>query len=515
MNSHTDIVTRSTNNKTKDILYASNASLDIAYLDGPLEPVVLDEMSLDFSVISEEEILDQDQPPLVNNYLTSLVVNDDYFFYYPVNYQEISFINFAIQFMILVAFTPYLPRNGLMFMFSIDSLVNILDFIANDYLSNLSYYFYRETFAVKFIYSALVYPFILTILYLINYISVSVLFIFMRNIVSISIPNIDIFNMIELSLLFILNLPIVVNYLVNTNTFRKYYYLISNELHYLGKYLVCKKMSKAINRISKVYLHRDPKLTGGELVNFLPEISVHRLLTFCSASFIATLLFYFELDGLKFYTILVRQYYFREYLNLSKDERKKGSHRDYVFDIIEKRDWIRFTDPYTLNRLLKLYLELNRSVNGGLCRGEGEWMNRLKHISGRTITTISLASLCNFAPLSALSFYLVDTVTNVRNQISDSKDALLLAKAVGEVKGERLFCFQYYVYVFAIFMIRLTVMICYYLVAQISNEHVLLILLLELGYLMFGNIYFCKLVKDVVNIITDQFKHLKSNQFLT
>lgn len=484
--------------RSKDMLYASNAALDIVYLDAPMEPVLLDEMSLDFSVISEEEQEILGRQPRVNH-SNSLIVDEEYFCYYPVNYQDLNISSFIIQSLLLgnIAYSfPSLTDNNIVLMLSLDSIINIMVFIADNYLNVLNDYFYRETFIVKTIYLLLIYPFII---YPSTYLSKLNFNLLYRTDIS--------GDYLRILLVLIINLPIVVNYVVNTNLFRKYYYLISNELHYLGKFLVCKKIAKAINRISKIYLHRDPKLTGRELVEFLPEISVQRLLTFCCASFVASFLFYFELDGLKFYTVLVRQYCFREYLDVSKSEKKRLSNREFIFKVIENRDWIKFTDAYTLNRLLKLYIELNKTVNGGLFRGETNLYSQFQRCLARLVTSISVASLFKFAPYSGLPFYVMDSVLDVYRAFINRREALALAVVADDLvpsTRNSKFRLEYYGVTFSVFILRTLVMIAYYYLTCMGSDRVLLIILLEAGYLGFGNVYFVKFIKDLVNILSIQ-----------
>jgi len=518
-----------------DILYASNASLDVAFLEAPHEPVLLDEMSLDFSIISEDETdgantstqscatVTANKCSALNNVIKyhdtpSLVVDNDYFSYYPVHYHQWTAPSFIFQVMVLSNF-GYIYRanhHSLVYTLSLDSMINIMCFVSNSYWHSLRSIFYRETMMVKLIYLAMIYPFIMTMSFLIQN---------GANKFGLPIEEQYIISG-QNGLLLAFNLPMVVNYCVNTNSFRKYYYMVSKELHYLGKYLICKKLAKTINKISIVYLHQNPRLSGEELVERLPEISVHRLLGFCGASFMATLLFYFELDGIKFYTILVRQYYFSEYLSLTRSHGKDKSHRngkwprqlshkDYVFEIIKNRDWEKFTDPYTLNRLLKLYLELNKSVNGGLFRGESNLMNHLQHSFGRLITTVSISSLGNFHPALGLPFYLADSVIDLGRSMSNSvrNDALTFAKVTGDVSqshtnnwDQRRFNYSYFAYIYVVFVIRVIVMGIYYLLATISDEDILMIFLLELGYQLFGNIYFCKVVEDLFKIIRNQLR---------
>lgn len=510
---------------------ANECNLDFTFIEEPIETIILDEYSTDYSVISSESITSDSETKSGHQQLTdkhistsirqecttnlngTLIFEDDHFNYYPVCYHPWSTSTCLVQlatFTGLVAILPC-PIGGLILAYSFDNFINILVYLGKYHWKGIEKFFYTEQISVKLIY-----------FFLVNlpiYLLYSLTCLMTKQLLA-SLPTeirlLDTYTIyIETMILIVVNLPCVVNWVVNHQLFRKYYYLVTQELHFLGRSLICKKVSQAINKVSIKYLSSDPNISGRELMQTLPLIHVSQLLSFVCASAIALVLFYFELDGVKFYTILIRQYYFREYLDINRKKRRRqrANNHEYICDIIQKREWSKFTDPYTLNRLLKLYLEINSRENGGLFYSDSSPTERATYWLARVVSSMSVASI--FSPKLAPTFYMVDTIKELVISRQKAKalpqmengyevtislvggDAESEMTVLGKTKRDRM----YYLWIAAI---RCLVICCYWCLLTINNEVILLVLSLELGFLLLGNQIFVKLCKEICKIVREQ-----------
>ena len=488
--------------------------MDFVFLEEPVIPVTLEEcsQSQDFSVIGDEPSTSSTPVSAVK---TSLVdMENDHFNYYPVTYRSWSIRTCLVQLAVFSCFGVFFnAAHGLMLTYVLDGFLNILVYVGKYHWKSIDRYFYTEPVSVKFVYFLLINLPVCLALYALHYIAPAqwIAYLVYANADNTlggtrSDPTSEI-------VLVLINLPCFVNWVVNHRLFRKYYYLVIQEIHFVARSLICKRVSHAINAVSIKYLGSDPNISSRELMQLLPNIHIQQLFGFICASAIATILLYFELDGIKFYTALVRQYYFREYLDFTTRRQRKLNNQEYICDIIVKREWHQFTDPYTLNRLLKLYLEINSRQNGGLFYSETSLSDRSCYWLTRVATSISINSV--FSPKLVPIIYLVDTIKDLlisrqrrkhrQKQDQSRKYEITVCLAGGDAEGDFIVS-ETTKYTLAsywwILIIRCAVVCLYYVLLVMSSEVILLIIGLELGFVTLGNIFFCKLVISLVNIIS-------------
>ena len=112
-------------------------------------------------------------------------------------------------------------------------------------------------------------------------------------------------------------------------------------------------MTKSIS-IKVVNTKIEPKDIAPFMTKFNYKLSIHFLSTFLVASGLQ----YFEQDGATFYTVLFRNYYFRQlYLN------DINTNKRILNDILDTRDYSKIIDPYFLNVIIQLYAESGKNDN--------------------------------------------------------------------------------------------------------------------------------------------------------
>jgi hypothetical protein len=142
--------------------------------------------------------------------------------------------------------------------------------------------------------------------------------------------------------------------------------LIQNMCHYLRKIInvvAVSEITKILNIIIRrsLYTSRDKPDYVVKIIirkedifpfieNFNYDLSLHFLLAFV----IASLLQYFETDGATIYTIIFRNYYFKQLYIHDNTNYKKQVHK-----IIKNKEYSKILDPYFLNMMIRLYINSN------------------------------------------------------------------------------------------------------------------------------------------------------------
>jgi hypothetical protein len=269
--------------------------------------------------------------------------------------------------------------------------------------------------------------------------------------------------------LVLLSTPMVISRIANLPWFLRFYHFLRNEVYFLVKYLASKKVAGLINKIGIQYLNNHPQVKTEELIDLIDKISFQHLVSFLGSCLFASLLFYLELDGVKFYTIIFRQYYFRQYFLGS--EQGQLSDRSYVIKMINERQWGKLLDPYALNRLMKFYLELNEVTNGGLLSKGPGITHSLKESSQRFMVNWTVYSLIGL-PSSGIWTY-----------------GILIWRDRTEF-----------------LTVKLVVLMLYIVLSLVSNEQVLFLLVLEINLLLVSNHGFMGLLKDLKKITVSEFR---------
>lgn len=459
------------------------------------EPIDFDQYLINQSSKTDFEIIQNPSPPQVYLSLShdcpsKLVVDDYYQYFVVIAYQSSYYIRLS-QLLVLSGFSYLLHSSScflaidhlILYTFGLDNLVNLLTYVNQTYFPNVIC-FYREWWTLKYLLLILSSP-IGYCLYL-------------------TCPPI-----ISKIFWICMNLPFIINFLANLTIVRKYYYNIFQYIYTIIRVLLCQKIAKIINRTSEKYLFQNPRLSACELIKLIPikatfsELNTTYLIGFSSSSIFAFILFYLELDGTKFYTAIARQFYFGEYFNLSKIIKKthnRVEHRQYILDLIVNREWHKFSDIYTLNRLLKLYLEINSEQNGGLFFSNSNYSSILFQSCNRLLATIALSSVLPQYPSAIIFFYLVDSTANLRKEIN-KRIPIKYNLSPTQYKQKK-------IRPYLVYFIQLIIISIHCGLNYLSSEFMLRMIVLESTYVLMGNPIFLKLCVDIIRICHMHFKCL-------
>ena len=236
-----------------------------------------------------------------------------------------------IQSFLLFFLYWFFNDNIIIFFYKVDTTYNIIIFITN-YFYNNNNIIYQPKLYIRYIY----YFFVLALFYFINLLTLFYLY--------------DFLNIIT----YIFLLPTIIDNLIHTYKFKK---IIKKILDYSEEFLyfiISKKIVKIIIYISTTSLDYKPNINKNEFKNYVKKISISNFINFLLSFIYVSILHYLERKGKTFYTIIFRQYYFKQIYIHDKS---------YIIDLIKKKNWIQLLDPYTLDVLINHYLKLNNNSN--------------------------------------------------------------------------------------------------------------------------------------------------------
>ena len=223
--------------------------------------------------------------------------------------------------------------------FTTDSILSGIIFVLKFYSRDKNKYIlkdciYQAPYTIRLIY----YVLLLSLYYVINFVTWYI------------------FSSVLQFVLLIFILPFVIENIIYSYKFKKITKMIYEDVDDFSHFVISKQMTKVITLISQNCLKFDPQFGNDEFKPFVKNISAKMFINFICSFLFASLLHYLEQNGTTVYTAMFRQYYFRQYY--FKKEEIKLDNKDYLIDIMKKRDWLKLLDPYTLNRVLQIYLEL-------------------------------------------------------------------------------------------------------------------------------------------------------------
>lgn len=164
--------------------------------------------------------------------------------------------------------------------------------------------------------------------------------------------------------LLMFTLPIVIENIVYSYEFKKLTKIIRYECDEVLYFIISKQMTKIVSIISKKCLNYNPNFNENEFKPFVKKMSVGIFINFIGAFIFASILHYFERNGTTVFTAIFRQFYFRQYY--FNKENIDPDHKKYIVNIMKTRNWIKLLDPYTLNRIMKMYLKLNEDSDDSI-----------------------------------------------------------------------------------------------------------------------------------------------------
>lgn len=148
--------------------------------------------------------------------------------------------------------------------------------------------------------------------------------------------------------------PFIVEQIVYSYKFKLFTKKIDDCLKDFVYFTTSKQMGKVITMVSKECLYYDPQLEDNVFKPFVKKISINIFINFICSFLFAGVLHYFEQDGSTVYTMMFRQYYFGKYKKSSVND------REYVINVLKNKNWAQLLDPYTLNKIIQIYLSFEK-----------------------------------------------------------------------------------------------------------------------------------------------------------
>ena len=157
---------------------------------------------------------------------------------------------------------------------------------------------------------------------------------------------------------------------------------------------------------------------------------------------------------------------------MGKDELNLND-KSYIVSIIERKEWVKLLDPYTLNRLMKFYLQLNESTNGGiLLKQQG-----LQYIFLQSLKRFTI----NWTVYSLIGY-----------------------------RSSGIWTYIFYLWRENSFLsLKLAILSFYILLSINSSEQVLFIFLLEMTLILLANSAFVSILKDLKGIAAKESKRIR------
>lgn len=372
--------------------------------------------------------------------------------YFNVNYSEvkhpIKFIYIITQFFIVSTIYHFFWTNiNLINILTTDSIISSLIFILYFYCNNNSIFInntiYQPSYFIRYIY----YFILLSIYYIVDFITWGYLSILLNLILPFFI------------------LPVVIENIVYNYNFKKITNAVINDCENFIYFIISKHMSKILSIISNNCLDYNPTFKEDEFKPFIKKVSVDIFINFICSFLFASILHYFEKNGTTVFTAIFRQFYFRQYY--FKKENIDKNNKNYLINIMKTKNWIKLLDPYTLNRILKMYLLINNNKENSIIKHIKNIINQFNTSFSKIMICWTISSLCNIKYISILSY-------------------LLFIKSKHKIN----------------IYLKIIVIFLFTIISFFSNEVLLLIIMCE----FFTRLLVNKITRD---IFYDIYKHLK------
>jgi len=259
--------------------------------------------------------------------------------------------------------------------------------------------------------------------------------------------------------------PVMTEEILFSYQFRKIYQTLKDRFDQFVYRMMSKQLGKVLVKVARNALQQEMEFAPDEFIKYLEKFTYTRIISFVSSFLVAALLHYLESGGTTIYTALLRQYYFREYM--FQNEKREGNTKKYLTNLLKTRRWDKITDPYTLNRILQLYVDLADSDQDNIFLTQMlKISNHLGISFAKMMTAWSIMALVPFPGSGSLSYLL--------------------------------FCEN---------SLHLALIALFTALSQVSHEQILMLMLCELTYLAINN----PLARDIAKEINKIRKNLKGS----
>lgn len=234
-----------------------------------------------------------------------------------------------IQLSIISLLYFFLDNYLLINIYNIDTIYGIIVFILNYFINNNNIIYQPKLFIRYIYYSILIFLF-----YFIN------------------ILTLFYFYFIFYFITYIFLSPFIIEYITHTNKFKIITKNIYDSIEDFIYFILSKQIVKIIIIISKTSFNYTPNIKKDEFKNYVKKLSIPNFINFTLSFIYVTILHYLERNGKTFYTIIFRQYYFKQIFIQDKS---------YIIDLMKNKNWVKLLDPYTLDVIINHYLKQNNN----------------------------------------------------------------------------------------------------------------------------------------------------------
>jgi hypothetical protein len=149
----------------------------------------------------------------------------------------------------------------------------------------------------------------------------------------------------------ILILPTTMTQIYNNYTYKKFRHNIREQIHKIIQRIILKQLSKIINLVAKNLLDFENSLNYEDLIPFYNQFQLSDLGKFFGTIISAAIFNHLDKGGLKLPISIYKNLYM-------KDKKYKISDdKEYLITILRDKKLSKFTDIYTLNRIIRLLIE--------------------------------------------------------------------------------------------------------------------------------------------------------------
>jgi len=252
--------------------------------------------------------------------------------------------------------------------------------------------------------------------------------------------------------------PSIMDQIYNLKSYKKIHNVLYEGYNKLIQKIICKQLAKVVNLIIKNVLNLNVKINYEDLIPYYDKFSLLIINRFILTFILACIFNHIDKGGMRLPMMIYKNLYLKD------SKYKISNDKEYLKKIIDDKNWSKFMDVYTLNRIIRMMMS-DDSQNTYLS-------DQVSMIIGNIVFRINRLMFC----------WTVMSVTNLTMGI------LSFFAFIIETEKPLKYIINTLIYLGISFM---------------SSERLLILILCELSYPIANS----KIISDIVN---DTYKSVKS-----
>tara|TARA_Y100000780_G_C13648592_1_gene403549 strand:+ start:288 stop:1085 length:798 start_codon:yes stop_codon:yes gene_type:complete len=187
-------------------------------------------------------------------------------------------------------------------------------------------------------------------------------------------------------------------YIFNTNIYKKYREIIKIQLYKIIQIVILKQLTKIINLVIHNSLKTIIKIDYKDLIPYYEKFEWNDLLDFFGTIIITGIFNKLDNGGLKIPISIYKRLYMKDSKYNITDDKK------YLIKIIEDKNWSKFSNVYTLNRIIRLLVNKNND-NSILLDELNKIINKFMISFNHFSLTWSILTICNYNTNMLIKLY--------------------------------------------------------------------------------------------------------------